>query len=150
MIEEKNEDRQSFDQDAVMVYIDPQLMQGLADVAAQKAANFQELLSAAQEGDLESAYQVALSYANGRGTSKDSELAFQWFQRAADGDHIAAQYQLGVCFLRGIGTEADIPRGLELITSTADQDYLPSVCELGLCYEMGTGVEESKERAPEL
>ena len=35
MIEEKNEDRQSFDQDAVMVYIYPQLMQGLADVAAQ-------------------------------------------------------------------------------------------------------------------
>lgn len=76
MIEEKNEDRQSFDQDAVMVYIDPQLMQGLADVAAQKAANFQELLSAAQEGDLESAYQVALSYAKAVAPPRIRSLPF--------------------------------------------------------------------------
>ena len=51
MTEEQNRE-QPLDQDAVIVYFNPELMQGLADVAAKKKASFQELLSAAASREI--------------------------------------------------------------------------------------------------
>ena len=108
MTEEQNRE-QPLDQDAVIVYFNPELMQGRADVAAKKKASFQELLSAAEEGDLDAEYRLALSYCNGEnGAPKDEQQAFVWFARAAEGDHLAAQYDLGLCYFRGIGTAEDM------------------------------------------
>ena len=40
-------------QNTVMVYIDPELIQSMADMSAKKERGFRELLSAAEEGDLD-------------------------------------------------------------------------------------------------
>ena len=50
MADERNEQQPSYDGDAVMVYINPEVLQTLADVAAKKEADLKELLSAAEEG----------------------------------------------------------------------------------------------------
>ena len=134
-----------------MVYIDPEVIQSLADVSAKKQQGFRELLEAAEEGDAEAQYRVAMDYCNGTGgAQRDEKLAFHWFTQAAEGEYIAAQYGLGLCYLRAIGTEKDPERGARLLTQAAEQGYPPAQCELGLCYELGTGVETDKERAAEL
>ena len=151
MSEERNDGLLPEGQDAVMVYINPQLIQSLADVSARKEQSFRELLEAAEDGDLDAQYRVAMNYCNGTGgTQRDEALAFHWFTRAAEGDYIAAQYGLGMCFGRGIGTEKDPERAVQLFTQAAEQGYPPAMCELGLCYELGSGVEMDKERAAEL
>ena len=46
---EQNNSLQHSDEGTTMVYINPQLMQSLADMSAGKQQNFRELLSAAEE-----------------------------------------------------------------------------------------------------
>ena len=151
MAEEWNGGLLSDGQDAVMVYIDPEVIQSLADVSAKKQQSFRELLEAAEEGDLDAQHRVAMAYCNGTdGAQRDEDLAFRWFTKAAEGEYIASQYGLGLCYIRGIGTEKDLERGVRLLTQAAEQGYPPAQCELGLCYELGTGVEVDKERAAEL
>ena len=140
-----------FNQDSVMVYIDPEVMQSLTSMAARKQEDLQALRAAAEDGDLEAQYNLARDYYYGEdGASKDEEQAFYWFGRAAEGDNIAAQYYLGLCWSRGVGTEKDWNKAVELFAGAAEQGYLPAVTELGLCYELGHGVEMDKGRAAEL
>ena len=109
------------DQDAVMVYINPELMQTMANVSARKQRGFRELLRSAEDGDLDAAFRLGLSYAAGDdGAPQDDERAFYWFSKAADGDHITAVYHLGHCCARGTGTRRDIKRAVELFTQAAD------------------------------
>ena len=49
MSEERNDGLLPEGQDAVMVYINPQLIQSLADVSARKEQSFRELLEAAED-----------------------------------------------------------------------------------------------------
>ena len=102
------------DEDTVMVYFSPEVLQSMADVSAKKEQSFRELLEAAEEGDLDAQYKVAMNYCNGTGGApRDGEEAFRWFVKAADGDHISAQYGLGLCWLRGIGTEKNPEKGVQ-------------------------------------
>ena len=108
-------------QDGFVVYIDPALIQSMADVSAKKEQGFRELLERAEEGDVDAQYRVAMSYCNGtNGAQRDEDLAFQWFTRSAEGDYVAAQYGLGLCWLRGIGTEKDPEKGAQLLTQAAE------------------------------
>ena len=150
MADEKNDSFLPEGQDVSMVYIDPALIQSMADLSAKKEQGFRDLLEAAEDGDLSAQYRAAMNYCNGTGgAQRDEALAFQWFSRAAEGDYIAAQYGLGLCWLRGIGTEKDPEKGVQLLTQAADQGYPPAQCERGLCYELGTGAEMDKARAEE-
>ena len=51
MTAEHNDELLPNGQDSVMVYFNPELLQSLADLSAEKRQNFQELLSAAEDGD---------------------------------------------------------------------------------------------------
>ena len=51
----------------MLVCIAPEALQTLADVSAQKEESFRALLDAAEEGDLDAQYKVAMSYCNGTG-----------------------------------------------------------------------------------
>lgn len=151
MAEDKTYDRTPDGQDTVMVFFNPELLQSMADLSAEKQQNLREIRIAAEEGDLDAAYQLGQRYCQGTGgVQKDEAQGFYWFQKAADGDHIAAQYSLAICHLRGVGTEEDQEKAVSLLSSAADQGYPPAVCELGLCYELGMGVEMDKQRAAEL
>ena len=137
------------EQDMVTVYINPEVMQSLADRSAEKRQSFRELQDAAQEGNLDAAYQLARRYLTGSGTPADEKEAFYWLTRAAEGDHIAAQYDLGMCYARGVGTEADLERAAELFAEGARQGYPPAACELGLGYGLScTGRPPSRTTPP--
>ena len=153
VIDHQNENLQpnENEQDTTMIYFNPELMQSIANVTARKRESFREMQAAAEDGDLDAEYRLALSYANGEdGAPEDEEKAFYWFSKAADGDHIGAQFNLGLCYARGEGTEKDYDKAVKLFALTAEQGYPPAQCELGLCYELGHGVEMDKQRAAEL
>ena len=95
---ERNDSLLPNEQETVMVYFDPELIQTMADRSAAKRQNFRELLSAAEEGSLDAAYRLGLNYYEGSdGAPKDEAQALRWLTKAAEGDHIAAQYSLGMC-----------------------------------------------------
>ena len=122
MTAEHNDELLPNGQDSVMVYFNPELLQSLADLSAEKRQNFQELLSAAEDGDLDAAYQLGQHYCRGTGGApKDEAQGFRWFVKAADGDHIAAQYSLGMCWCRGIGTEKHSKKGAKLLSGAAEK-----------------------------
>ena len=50
---DQNENLLHGEQDTVMIYFNPELIQTLADRSAEKRQNFRELLSAAEDGDLD-------------------------------------------------------------------------------------------------
>ena len=56
--QERNESRPG-DGDAVMIYFNPELLQTIAVKSAQRRRDFEELLSSAEEGDLDAAYRLA-------------------------------------------------------------------------------------------
>ena len=134
MSEERNMNLEPDERDSVMVYFNPQLIQTLSARSEEKRQNLRDLEAAAEDGDLEAAYQLARDYCYGEeGTPRDEEKGFYWFTKAAEGEHIAAQHGLGLCYARGYGTEKDYGKALALFRSAAGEGYLPSVCELGLC-----------------
>ena len=73
MEKNKGSNSQHGEEDSVMVYINPEVMQSLADRAAKRKESFQELLSAAEEGDLDAAYRVAQNYYYGDDGAPEDE-----------------------------------------------------------------------------
>ena len=130
--------------ETMMVYIDPQALHSLEQAAKNKEQQVQELLDAAEDGDLEAQLRLAQRYQRGSGTAVDLEKAFYWFSQAAEGGHIAAQHELGRCYGGGFGTDPDHDKAAELFAVAAEQGFAPSICELGLCYEIGQGVPMDK------
>ena len=89
MTDNQNENLQPNEngQDTTMVYFNPDLMQSIANVTARKREGFREMQAAAEDGDLDAEYRLAISYANGEdGAPEDEEKAFYWFAKAAEGD----------------------------------------------------------------
>ena len=63
---DQNENLLPGEQDTVMIYFNPELIQTLADRSAEKRQNFRELLSAAEDGDLDAAYRLEIGRASCR------------------------------------------------------------------------------------
>ena len=79
---------------------------------------------AANNGDVESMYQFALSLERGRGIKKDQSAALRWYTRAGDGGHAAAQYALGQAYERGrLSAPKDKRQALEWYRKAAAQNY---------------------------
>jgi TPR repeat protein len=62
---------------------------------------------AADQGDLESQFNLAQSYRLGLGVDKDEAKAFSWLLKAAEGGLAAAQSRLGLAYATGEGAALD-------------------------------------------
>jgi TPR repeat protein len=62
-----------------------------SDVAAMRACR-----EAAERGEVEAQFNLALMYVQGKGVLRDQAAALTWFRRAAEKSHAGAQYHLGV------------------------------------------------------
>src|ERR1043166_7463298 len=84
---------------------------------------FYRCQKAAENGDVEAQYKLALSYKNGEGTEKDLEKAFYWYQKSAGSENKFAQYNLGNCYQYGLGVEKDEVKAFEWYEKSAKQGY---------------------------
>jgi TPR repeat protein len=63
---------------------------------------------AAEQGDAEAQNNLAVMYANGKGTIQDKEQAVFWFHKAADQGEAMAQLNLGRMYFNGEGVQQDV------------------------------------------
>lgn len=64
-------------------------------------------IRAAEQGDLESQFNLAQSYRLGLGVAKDEAKAFSWLLAASEGGLAAAQSRLGLAYATGVGAALD-------------------------------------------
>lgn len=86
---------------------------------------FKQMLPLAQQGDAEAQYHVGMFYNNGIGTSKNTKLAFEWFQKSASGNNPLGAYKVG-CYYSGQGQgfmDVDHGKSLEYKMVAAKAGY---------------------------
>ena len=71
------------------------------------AAAFREWLPAAETGNAEAQFNIAVMFQKGRGVPADSAEALRWYRRAAWHGHADAQNNLGGMLSRGEGIPED-------------------------------------------
>lgn len=88
----------------------PAPVQTVAPVPPQSepAAPRQQLLAAAQAGDLQAQYRLAHLLAFGPADSRDRDQAVQWMRRAAHGGHAEAQFALAKMYEHGRGVARSV------------------------------------------
>jgi TPR repeat protein/Zn-dependent protease with chaperone function len=72
--------------------------------------HFSDDRRAANGGDLEAQYRLALDYDGGLGTPENDALAIRWFVKAADAGHPLAQFRAGEAFSCGCATKRDLDK----------------------------------------
>lgn len=106
-------------------------------------------MNKAASGGYEEAYlPLARCYLNGLGTQEDRNMAFKWYQKAAD-ISVKGITALAQCYTYGIGTQQDYDKAVELYKIAAEQGDAQAQCDLGICYRSGEGVEKDPVKAIE-
>ena len=103
---------------------------------------------AADQGDLESQYQMGNFYYEGWGVEKDYVEAVRWFRMAAEEGYAPAQRALGDCYLTGYGVDRDDVEGVRLYKAAAEQEDAVAQFVMAYCYAEGKyGVRKNKKEA---
>ena len=109
---------------------------------------FAQLLGAAEGGDAEAEYELAVAYAEGRGDVDDDdriEQSLRWLTRAANQGHAGAMAELG-SFYQG----TDDVVALRWLRPAAEQDHGGAQTALGHMYAEGQGVPKDDAEAARL
>ncbi|KAG9293395.1 hypothetical protein G9A89_006680 [Geosiphon pyriformis] len=104
----------------------------------------------AEAGHLNAQYDLAVCYANGEGTMRNSEKAFELYSKAAEAGDLDAQYNLAFRYANGEGTTKDSEKAFELFSKAAEAGHLNAQYNLALCYANGEGTMRNSEKAFEL
>jgi TPR repeat protein len=98
------------------------------------------LRPAAEAGDRDAQFMLALAYRSGQGVAASDAEAARWLDRAARQGHVQAQYLLGLAYLRGRGVAADPKTAVSWFAQAADKGDAAAQYHLGLAYASGEGV----------
>ncbi len=88
-----------------------------------------------------------MSYKNGKGTEKNLERAFYWYQKAVENGNINAQYNLATLYYKGEGTEKNLEKAFYWYQKAAENGVIKAQFDLAVLYENGEGIEKNLERA---
>jgi TPR repeat protein len=102
------------------------------------AANYYKM--AADQGQRDGEFGLAVRYVTGQGMPLDRAEAQRWFKAAADQGHADAQYDLGTMYEVGDGTGADLPSALHYYELAAQQGVVKAQYRLGVLLSKGAGV----------
>jgi len=109
----------------------------------EKSLSFDDLLGAANTGNKESQYALALAYQEGRGTEKNLDQARVWYEKAAGQGEPNALYTLGHMGHHGLGMKQDFDRAAKWYRAASDQGHPKAMYNLARLYMRGIGVERS-------
>ena len=100
---------------------------------------------AAEAGDAQGAFALAIAYLRGEGVKPDQKKARSLLQQAAEKNHPAALYELGMLDLE---TDLQTPaRAAENFTRSAALGSADAAYALALLYKHGRGVSEDRNKA---
>jgi TPR repeat protein len=113
-------------------------------IAAYQANNlplaYKEFREAAENGHLDSQFNLALMYENGIGIDKDEKEAIIWYRKAAEQGSAFAQYNLAVLYENGRGTAVDFAQANQWYRKASVQRDPLAIGNLGMLYVRGQGV----------
>ncbi|MBQ3217839.1 MAG: sel1 repeat family protein [Akkermansia sp.] len=116
--------------------------------------NITHYLQAAESGDAEAMYRLAIICEKGKGSSPDYEEFNKWIRKAAEAGHAEAQFRLAVRYLFGAysqpsdsETQEWLRLSVEWFRKAAEQGHAEAQCNLGVRYYCGQGVEASDSEA---
>lgn len=92
-------------------------------------------------------YQKAKKYEKGKGVEKNTTLAFELYQKAAEMGLDSAQNKLGACYEDGVGVFSDKEKAFHWYQKAAEQGYAPAQANLSSCYSLGIGVPIDEKKA---
>ena len=69
---------------------------------------------AAETGDPDAQYKLALMYMEGKGVKKNEKTAVFWLKKASDQEHIEAMKKLSWCYLNGRGVKQSLYESVAL------------------------------------
>jgi len=83
------------------------------------------------------AYEIALRYAEGRGTDVDMAAAATWLARAAEGGIVPAQFRLGSMYEKGVGVKKDREQARRYYLAAANHGNAHAMHNLAVLYAEG-------------
>jgi len=103
---------------------------------------------AAEQGDYEVQYNLALMYYNGEGIEKNNKEAVKWFRKAAENGLEDAQFDLGILYYRGNGgLLQDKKKAAKWFEKTAELGHSLGQYNLAQMYNNGEGIEKDNKEA---
>lgn len=97
----------------------------------------------ALDGNRTDQYNLAVYYLH----EARGDLAFQWFEKAANKGHARAQHNLGVLYQQGVGTERDFQKARHWLERAAKQGLADAQLEMGILNFWGRGLAKNPTEA---
>ena len=91
---------------------------------------------AAEQGDVDAQYNLAVCYENGTGVERDEQKAVEWYKKAAEQGDARAQFNLALCYKNGIGVEKDEQKAVEWYKEAAEQGDAIAQFNLAMLIEL--------------
>ncbi|MEI6704089.1 MAG: PDZ domain-containing protein, partial [Deltaproteobacteria bacterium] len=97
---------------------------------------------AAELGDVNSQYNLAVAYSMGHGVNQDYSESARWYRKAAEQGDAGAQYTLGTGYFNGQGVKQDYVEAVKWFRKAAEQGEPNAQSMLGYAYDSGKGVKQ--------
>lgn len=101
----------------------------------------------AESGRSESAFQLAVLYAQGTGVPVDLTESVRWLRSAAEAGHVDAAYNLAVASYLGRGTSVDLEEAVRWYKRSAEKFHPKAMRDLATLYVEGRGVPQDLAKA---
>ncbi len=95
------------------------------------------LRAAAAKGDPAAEFEVAVRFAEGRGTPQNFAAAAEWFERAAKQGLAPAQFRLGGLYEKGMGVKKDLDAARRLYLAASHAGNAKAMHNLAVLYAEG-------------
>ena len=102
---------------------------------------------AAEKGDGEGFWTLALAYEHGRAVAEDADLALEYYKKGAQAGHAKCLSGLGCTHLRGDTPDANMKLGFELTLRASLLGVGEAMANLGRCYQFGNGCMGNMKKA---
>ncbi len=135
----------------------------MSGLSMSVAADYEAGLTAAQNGDYDTAlqefteaardgldlaqYNLGVMYYTGRGVKADHGKAFEWTHQAAEQGHQGAQFNLGVLYFNGHGTRRSASDAFQWYRAAAETGHAQAQYNVATMYRDGSGVERDPVQA---
>lgn len=94
---------------------------------------------AAEQGNADAMWVLALAYEHGRGVDESVDVAIECYEQGAELGNASCQHSLGCYYARGDYLKKDNKKAFELFQKSAAQGYGLAMKDLGRCFQFGTG-----------
>jgi len=120
-----------------------------AELAGDVSAAVEWYGKAAEGGDPNAMYKLAMAYLNGNGVAQDLTEAFGHFRKAAEAGNAEAMYTLAQAYHAGQGLEKDLSQAVHWYNKAAEAGNAEAMHSLAAMYFTGEGLAKDNSRAVE-